>query len=61
MLSRKIFENLDTAMAILVLFEQFLCKLCWSFLPLIPSALPNMMHLFLYFRLCVLKAQELLL
>ena len=33
MLSRKIFENLHTAMAILVLFEQFLRKVCHIFGP----------------------------
>ena len=33
MLPRKIFENLHTAMAILVLFEQFLRKVCRIFGP----------------------------
>ena len=31
MLPRKLFENLRTAMAILVLFEQFLRKVCYNF------------------------------
>ena len=44
MLPRKMFENLYTVMAILVLFEQFLDKLCLSFWPLILSAFPNMTH-----------------
>ena len=33
MLPRKIFENLVTAMAILVLFEQFLRRVCHIFGP----------------------------
>ena len=33
MLSQKIFENLHTAMTILVLFEQFLRKVCHIFGP----------------------------
>ena len=33
MLPQKIFENLHTAMAILVLFEQFLRKVCYIFGP----------------------------
>ena len=41
MLPRKFFENLQTVMAILVLFEQ-LSDL--NFLTLILSASPNMMH-----------------
>ena len=41
---RKIFENLLTVMAILVLFEQFLGKVCSYFWPLSLSASPNMMH-----------------
>ena len=44
MLPRKIFENLHALMAILVLFEQFLCKFCSNYLTLILSALPSMMH-----------------
>ena len=40
---RKIFENLHTVMAILVLFKQFLDKLCHIFWPLSLSASP-MMH-----------------
>ena len=42
MLPRKFFENLHTAMAILVLFKQFLGKLSY-FWPLTLSASP-MMH-----------------
>ena len=42
--SRKIFENLHTVMAVLVLFEQFSGKVSLYFWPLIFSALPNMMH-----------------
>ena len=41
---RKIFENLHTVVAILVLFEQFLGKFCLNFLPLNLSVAPNMMH-----------------
>ena len=44
MLPRKIFENLHTVMAILVLFEQFSGKFCLYFWPLILSDSPNMMH-----------------
>ena len=44
MLPRKIFENLHTVMAILVLFEQFSGKVCLYFWPLILSASPNIMH-----------------
>ena len=33
MLSRKIFENLHTVVAILALFEQFLGKFCLNFCP----------------------------
>ena len=43
MLPRKIFENLHTAMAILVLFEQFINKVGHSFWPLTLSA-SAMMH-----------------
>ena len=45
MLPEKIFENLRTVVAISVLFEEFLEKLCLKFLPLILSASPNMMLL----------------
>ena len=41
---RKIFENLHTVVAILVLFEQFLGKFCLNFLPLNLSVSPNTMH-----------------
>ena len=44
MLPRKIFENLYIAMAILVLFEQFLGKFCVNVLSLILCVSPNMMH-----------------
>ena len=44
MLPRKIFENLHTVVAILVLFEQVLGKFCLNFLPIILSVVPNMMH-----------------
>ena len=44
MLPRKMFENLHTEVAILVLFEQFLGKLCLNFLPLNLSVSPNVMH-----------------
>ena len=44
MLPREIFENLHTAEAILVLFEQFSGKLCLKFLPLFLSASPNAVH-----------------
>ena len=44
MLPRKIFDNLHTVGAILLLFEQFLVKFCLNFLPLNLSVSPNMMH-----------------
>ena len=40
----KIFENLHTVVAILLLFEQFIGKFCLNFLPLNLSVLPNMMQ-----------------
>ena len=57
MLPPNFFFNLHTVVAILVLFEQFLGKLCLNFLPLNLSVLPNMMHFvcMLHFRLCVLR------
>ena len=44
MLPRKIFVNLHTVVAILILFEQFLGKFCVNFLPLNLSVSPYMMH-----------------
>ncbi len=44
MLPRKIFENLNAVMAILVLFEYFSRKFCLNFLILILKASPIMMH-----------------
>ena len=44
MLPRKMFENLHTVIAILVLFEQFSGKVCSYFSSLTLSASPNMMH-----------------
>ena len=44
MLLQKNFENLRTVMAILVLFDQFLGKVCSYFWPLSLRASPNMMH-----------------
>ena len=44
MLPRKIFKNSHTAVAILVLFEQFLRKFCLNFLPLNPSVFQNITH-----------------
>ena len=44
MFSRKIFENLHTLVAILVLFGQFLGKFCLNFLPLYLSVALTMMH-----------------
>ena len=44
MLPRKIFENLHTVVAILVLFEQISGKFCLNFLPLILSVAPHLMH-----------------
>ena len=43
MLPRKIFENLLTVVAVLALFEQFLGKFCFNFLPLNLNVSPNMM------------------
>ena len=44
MLPRKIFENLHTVVAILVLFETILSKFGLNILPLNQSVSPNMMH-----------------
>ena len=44
MLPRKFSKILLAVVAILVLFEQVLGKLCLNFLPLILSVAPNMMH-----------------
>ena len=44
MLPREIFEILRAVMAILILFEHFLGKLCLNFLTLVLSTSPNMMH-----------------
>ena len=44
MFPRKSFENLRTVVALLVLFEQFLGKFCYNFLPRNLSVSPNMMH-----------------
>ena len=44
MLSRKVFKNLDTVMAILALLDNFYGKFCLIFLPLTLSASPNMIH-----------------
>ena len=44
MLPRKIFKNLHTLVAILVLLEQFSGAFCLNFLSLILSVSPNMMH-----------------
>ena len=44
MLPRKNFENLNTAMAILVPSEYFSGKFCLNFLTLSLSASPDMMH-----------------
>ena len=44
MLSRKIFENLHTVVAILVLFEPIIGKFCRNFLHLILSVAPDMVH-----------------
>ena len=44
MLPWKIFENLHTVMAILLLFEQFLGKVCSYVWAVTLSASPNMMH-----------------
>ena len=44
MLHQKFFENLHTVVAILVLFQQFLGKFCFKFLPLNLSVSPNMVH-----------------
>ena len=44
MFPRKIFENLHTVVAILVLLEQFSGTFGLNFLPPILSVSPNMMH-----------------
>ena len=41
---RKFFKNLHTAVAILILFEQFLRKYCLNFLPLNLSVSQNITH-----------------
>ena len=55
MFPRKIFKNLHTVVAILVLFEQILDKFCLNFLPLNLSVSPNMMHLIRAFS--IIRAQ----
>ena len=44
MLPRKIFENLYTVIAILVLSEKVLGKFCLNLLPVNLSVSPSMMH-----------------
>ena len=44
MLLQKMFENLDTVMAILVLYQQFLRQILFQFLPLTPNPSLNMTH-----------------
>ena len=44
MLSRKVFKTLDTVMATLELFEQFLWQILLIFLPLTLSPSPNVIH-----------------
>ena len=46
MLPKKIFGNLQFVAAILELFEQFLGKFFFNFLPPNLSVSPNMMHFF---------------
>ena len=57
MLPRKVFKNLDTVMAILALFEQFLWQILFNFLPLTLKSFTKYdtfcSHIF---DLCVLKA-----
>ena len=55
MLPRKNFENLHIAMAILVLFEQFLRKVCPIFGPQLGVFHQICCILFAQFRLCVLN------
>ena len=56
---RKIFENLLTVLAILVLFEQFSSEACSYFWPLTLSASSNICDEFCsQFRLCVLKVTK---
>ena len=56
MLRWKVFENLHSVVAILVLFEQFLGKFCLNFLPLNLSVLPNTMHFVRAFSIRPLRA-----
>ena len=49
-------KNSHSVVAILVGFEQFLGKFCLSFLPLILSVSPILMHFVHTFSLCVLRA-----
>ena len=45
MLPRKVFKNLDTVMAILALFEQFLWQILFNFFwPITLSPSPNTIH-----------------
>ena len=44
MLTRKVFKNLDTVMAILELFEQFLWQILFNFFASNSSPSPNMIH-----------------
>ena len=56
MLPRKVFENLHTVVAILVLFEQFSDKFCLNILPLILSVSPNMTHFVRTFSIRPMRA-----
>ena len=56
MLPRKIFKNLHTVVAILVLFQQFLGEFPSNFLPLKLSTSPNMMHFICTFS--ILRAYD---
>ena len=48
---QKIFENLHTVVAILVLFEKILGKFCLNILPLKSECSPNMTHFFRTFSI----------
>ena len=56
----KIFNNLYTVVAILVLFEQFLCKFCLNFLPLNVNVSPNIMHFVRTFSIMLVLGMRLI-
>ena len=56
MLPRKVFKNLDTVMAILTLFEQFLWQILFNFFASNSKSFTKYTFCSHIFDLCVLKA-----